>query len=120
MKELRHVPYMRGGREVTREEFDRTAKEPKRSAKRKAAVPMATQAYSDSKPLVSNSMGCHPEQVDMLNAAAKEHGIRGVEWDRKGNCRITSRRGRAKAMKVFGNMVSVNNVHDGDGGYSDG
>jgi len=113
--------YIRNGREVTADEFNRTAREwPPKRRRRKAAVPMMTQAYSDSKPLVSVSMSCHPDQAAMMNAAIKEHGISGVEWDRNGKCNITSRAGRARAMPIVGNMVGLSNVHDDDGGFSDG
>ena len=82
--------------------------------------PMLSGAYSQAKPLRSISMGCHPEQVDLLNNAMRQHGVQGVEWDRRGRCNITSRKGRAKAMPIFGKMVGLSNVHDDSGGYGDG
>jgi hypothetical protein len=78
-----------------------------------------TSGYSEGKPGRSISMGCHPEQVGLLNDTMKAHGVKGVEYTPDGDCIITSRRGRSQAMKVFGNMVGITNCHDGDGGYGD-
>jgi hypothetical protein len=76
--------------------------------------------YTEKKPGKSLSMGCHPAQVDLMNDAMKEHGIRGVEWDRQGKCVITSRRGRKRAMPVVGQMLGLEGgLHDNDGCYGD-
>lgn len=84
-------------------------------------MPMIASAYSDAKPLKSIAMSIHPEQAGMLNEQMRSRGIQGVQWDeRTGDCLITSRRGRAQAMPVFGKLVRMDNVHDDDGGYGDG
>ena len=76
--------------------------------------------YSEGKPGKSLSMSCHPTQLGLYRDAMKEHGISGIEWNPKGKCTITSRRARARAMPIVGNMLRLGNLHDGDGGYSDG
>jgi hypothetical protein len=68
-------------------------------------------------------MSVPPDQIPMMNAAIKEHGVTGVEYDPNGgrrNCIITSRAGRAQWMKIFGNMTDRGSCHDKDGGYGDG
>ena len=114
--------YIRNGKVVSRRKFNATARRwpPKRRGHRASFVPMIAGSYGEGNPQESISMGCHPDQAGMLNAAMKEHGVRGVEWDRKGKCKITSRAGRARGMPIFGNMVGLSNVHDGDGGFGDG
>ncbi|MCE5269510.1 MAG: hypothetical protein LLG00_16665 [Planctomycetaceae bacterium] len=76
--------------------------------------------YSEKRPGKSLAMGCHPSQAGLMNAAARAAGVRGVEWDRRGRCHITSRAGRAKAMPVVGRLLGVGALHDRDGGYGDG
>jgi len=65
-------------------------------------------------------MSCHPAQVGLMNDAMKDHGISGIEWDKGGKCKITSRRARARAMPVVGRMLRLENLHDNSGGYGDG
>ena len=72
-----------------------------------------TQAYGAGNPLTSLAMSCHPDQAGEYNAAMQAHGVQGVEYDQRGRCKITSRRGRVQAMRAFG-------LHDRDGGYGDG
>jgi hypothetical protein len=106
--------YRINGREVSKEEFDAHPPLP--------GLPdtgMIAQGYSESHPGHSIAMGCHPDQVDLMNNTMKQHGVQGVEWDRSGKCKITSRKGRAKAMPIFGQMVGLQNCHDEDAGYSD-
>ena len=119
--------YIRDGLEVTREEFDATArpwllKMCRKRRKRKAAVPMIGNSYGEGKPGKSIGMSVHPSQIPMMNEAIKRHGIRGVSYDpsKRDNCVITSRRGRAKWMPVFAEMTRLTGLHDGDGGYGDG
>lgn len=103
------------GREVSREEFH--AGDPKGES---GGVPMVNGAYSDSNPLRSVSMGCHPDQAGLMNDTMHQHGITGVTWDKSGKCFITSRRDRARAMPIYGNMVGLDLVHDDSGSYGDG
>jgi hypothetical protein len=67
-------------------------------------------------------MSVHPDQCAMMNEAVKRHGISGVRYDpsKTRNCVITSREGRRKWMKVFGQMTDHGAIHDNDGGYGDG
>ena len=115
--------YIRNGREVTREEFEATARRwPLKRRRRKAVIPGMTLAYREGNPGKSIGMSVHPSQIPMMNEAIKRHGIRGVSYDpsKRDNCVITSRRGRAKWMPVFGQMMRLTGLHDDDGGFSDG
>lgn len=119
--------YIRNGRKVTREEFEGTArrwplKRRRKRCKRKLAVPMIGDSYGEGNPGKSIGMSVHPSQIPMMNEAIKRHGIRGVSYDpsKRDNCVITSRRGRAKWMPIFGQMMRLTGLHDDDGGFSDG
>lgn len=82
--------------------------------------PGIASGYSEGSPGSSLSMSSHPAQVGLMNDAMKAHNISGVKWDKSGNCKITSRRARARAMPVVGRMLRLENLHDEDGGYGDG
>ena len=88
-------------------------------ARRGESTKGITLGYSEKKPGKSIAMRCHPDQVAMMNGLMKKHSISGVKYDKKGNCIITSRRARARAMPVFGRAVGLEICHDDDGGYSD-
>lgn len=75
--------------------------------------------YSEGSPGSSTSMSSHPKQAGLMNDAMKAHGISGVEWDKNGKCKITSRRARKRAMPVVGRMLGLGGLHDEDGGYGD-
>jgi hypothetical protein len=79
-------------------------------------------AYCQKRPGTSLSMSVHPSQIEMVNTELRKHGITGVHYEpgRRDNCVITSRRDRARAMKVLGPMLSLGPLHDNDGGYGDG
>ena len=88
-----------------------------------------TQGYGADRPGKSMGMGCHTKEIDLMNRTIREHGIQGVEYvpyhNRHGEitggkCVITSRKGRARWMPVYGNMVGIPQLHDDEGGYSDG
>ena len=115
MSETDHIPYMRNGKEVTREEFDATAKDwpPKKQKLAARNIPMLSDGYRDHRPLNSLALSCHREQVEEYNQAAKDKGLTGLKWDRDGNCQITSRRDRAAWLRE-------NKMLDHDGGYGDG
>ena len=91
-----------------------------RESPRRAAGPGMASGYGEKKPGKSVSMGCHPDQADLMNDAMKAHGISGVEWDRRGKCTITSRRARKRAMPVVGRMLRLGLLFDNNGGYGDG
>ena len=99
---------------------DREAEEAGLIAPRRRVGPGIAAGYSEGNPGTSLSMGCHSTQVDLMNDTMKQHGISGVEWDKKGKCIITSRRARARAMPIVGNMLGLGHVFDADGGYRDG
>jgi len=77
-------------------------------------------SYAEKKPGTSTSMSSHRKQAGRMNEAMKAHSISGIEWDKNGNCTITSTKARARAMPVLGRMLGLGNLHDADGGYSDG
>jgi len=107
------------GRVVTREEFDKV-RIPDTLLR---GVSSGRQGYEAGKPGSSMGMSVHPSQIPLMNAELKRHGISGVEYDpsKRNNCVITSRRGRAQWMKIFGRMVGIQGgLHDNEGGYSDG
>jgi len=77
-------------------------------------------AIREKKPLKSLSASCHRKQVGLMRDAMRAHGISGAQWDNNGKCQFTSRRARARAMKVIGPMLNLGPLHDNDGGYGDG
>jgi hypothetical protein len=89
-------------------------------ARRGQIGPGICSGYTEGKPGKSIGLGCHPKQAKLLNSTMKAHGIHGIEWDRKGRCTITSRRARARAMPILGQMLSLGRIFDNDGGYGDG
>ena len=92
------------GREVTPEEFHKDGPVGGRG------IPMVSRAYSDAKPLISEALGCLPNQIPEMKETLEKHSIQGVKVNPSGSLSITSKAGRAKLMKVKGQ-------HDGDGGY---
>lgn len=71
--------------------------------------------YRSDRPLVSQSLGCHRNQVAETREALHKAGLVGVDVRSDGALEITSRgkAGRRGAMKFFG-------LHDHDGSYGDG
>lgn len=78
----------------------------------RGGVPMGTVAYSESKPLISDGIGCLKSQVPEMRQMLKDRGVRGVRVKDSGQLEITSRRGRADLLRIRG-------LCDADGGYSD-
>ena len=103
------IRYKINGVEVTKEEWDA-----RKGVGLKCGVPMGTVAYSESKPLISEGLGCLPNQVPEMREAIKRHNIQGVRVLNNGQLEITSRRGR----KEVGLMRPIPLV-DLDGGYGD-
>ena len=95
------------GREVTPEEFHKDGPVGGRG------IPMVARTYTDANPLVSESLGCLPNQIPLMKKAIKKHSIPGVKVNPNGSLAITSRAGRAKLM-------GIKDQHDNDGGYGDG
>lgn len=105
------VKYKLNGKVVSRDEFHKDGPIKGMIGANSAMVTVAT--YSESNPLVSTALGCHREMVDEYNGEVKRRGITGVEFLPDGQCKITSRAGRAAWLKSLGR-------HDNDGGYGDG
>ena len=75
-------------------------------------VPMGTVAYSESKPLISEGIGCMRSQVPEMREVIRQHNIKGVSVRDNGSLEITSRRGRRELLRVRG-------LADAEGGYGD-
>ena len=97
--------YKINGREVTKEEWDATPGAG-------WGVPLMTVAYSESKPLISEGLGCMRSQVQDMRDAIRKRNIRGVRVLDTGQLEITSRRGRREVLHMRG-------LADAEGGYSD-
>lgn len=69
-----------------------------RQAKRSAFPCPAVQTTD----FVSLGLGCHPSQVEDFTQQRKLHGHTGVQYDEKGNCRVTSKRDYHEATKAMG------------------
>jgi len=103
------IRYKINGKYVTKKQWDARP-----GAGFQGGVPMGTVAYSESKPLISDALGCLPNQVPEMREAVKRHGIQGVRVLDNGQLEITSRRGR----KEVGLMRPIP-IFDAEGGYSD-
>ena len=104
---MKKVRFKINGEFVTKEEWD--AHE---SPVAGNGIPMTNSAYSDSKPLVSEALGCMTAQVPEMREQIKERGIQGVKVRNDGQLEITSRLGRKQVCAMRG-------MRDNDGGYSD-
>ncbi len=100
--------YYLDGKEVTKEEFD-------------LAVPDAPKAQEGAapgnrpwtRPILSDALAVHPDQVDEVMARNREHGLE-IEYEREfGRPILKDRDQRRRLMKIEG-------VHDRNGGYGDG
>ena len=63
-------------------------------------------------PIISDGAGCHPSQVEEMQAFAAKQGVH-TNYTKDGRAVFTSRQHRAQHLKVFG-------LHDRNGGYGDG
>lgn len=102
------IAYKLNGKKVTKEEWDAHP-----GAGLSGGAPMGTVAYTESKPLVSEGMGCMKAQVPEMREVIREHNIKGVRVLDSGQLEITSRQGRKELLRVRG-------LVDADGGYGDG
>src|SRR5574343_209507 len=103
------ITYKINGKTVSREEWD--ARKGVGLNLKKQDVPLGTVAYSESNPLISEGLGCLPNQVHEMRKEIKRHGIQGVRVLDNGALEITSRRGR----KEVGLMRPIP-LHDAEGG----
>lgn len=101
------IRYKINGKYVTKQEWDAH-----KGVGLGGGVAMGTVAYSESKPLISDGIGCMKAQVGEMRETIKKHNIKGVRVRDNGQLEITSRRGRKELLRVRG-------LHDADGGYSD-
>ena len=97
--------YKINGKYVTKEEWDA-------HPGAGFGVPLMTVAYSESKPLISEGLGCMRSQVQDMRDAIKRRNIRGIRVLDSGQLEITSRQGRRELLRMRG-------LVDGDAGYSD-
>jgi len=67
---------------------------------------------SDSKPWVSQSMGCHPSQTKQMNEDLHKAGITGAYMRKDGTLECSSRKARKEAMRFY-------SMFDRDAGYGD-
>lgn len=104
------VVYKISGKRVSKAQWNRRKGRGLRLRERRA--PMGTVAYSESKPLDSLALSCHRDLAGEYNAAAQRQGLTGIKWDANGDCRITSRRDRARWLRS-------QRQHDVEAGYSD-
>ena len=104
------IQYKINGKSVTKEEWD--AREGVGLNLRSGHVPLGTVAYSESKPLLSDGIGCMRSQVPEMREVIRQHNIKGVYVRENGQLEITSRRGRRDLLRVRG-------LADADAGYSD-
>ncbi len=99
------IGYKINGKKVTREQF----------LKKKVGgrgVAMISRTYQDHKPLISEGLGCLPNQVPEMREHIRAAGIQGVHVRDNGSLEITSRRGRRELLRYRG-------LVDADGCYGD-
>jgi hypothetical protein len=108
------MKYKINGKYVTKEEWDARP-----GVGLKGGVPMGTVAYSESKPLISEGLGCIRSEVPKMRAMVREEKIQGVHVLDSGQVAITSRSGRRKLIRVLNEIRGCRMV-DADGGYGDG
>lgn len=108
------IKYKINGKEVTKAEWDA-----RKGVGLRGGVPMGTIAYSESKPMISEGLGCMRSQVQEYREMVKEEKIRGVAYLDSGQARITSRDGRKALMDAINKRRGCRMV-DADGGYGDG
>ena len=101
------IKYKINGKYVTKEEWDARPGQGLRGG-----APLGTVAYTESKPLISDGIGCMRSQVPEMREMIRQRGIQGVYVRDNGQLEITSRRGRRDLLRARG-------LADADGGYSD-
>jgi len=103
------ISYRINGKTVSKREWDR-----RKGRGLGGGAPMGTLAYSESKPLVSEALGCMKHQVPEMRQAVERAGLSGVRVLKNGAVEITTRgeRGRRGLLKMRG-------LHDAEAGYGD-
>jgi hypothetical protein len=103
------IVYKINGKQVSREEWDKKPGVGITEGK----PSLSTVAYSESKPLRSQGLGCMKHQVPEMRRLVEQHRLTGIKVCNDGSLEITSRQDRAKLMKL-------RDCHDNDGGFGDG
>lgn len=101
------IKYKINGKEVTKAQWDA-----RKGVGLRGGVPMGTIAYSESKPMISEGLGCMRSQVPEMRETIARNGIKGVRVLNNGQLEITSRQGRR-------DLLRVRQMVDADAGYSD-
>ena len=101
------IKYKINGKTVTKQEWDARP-----GYGLRGGVPYGTVAYTESKPLLSDGLGCMKSQVPEMRQEIKRRSIQGVRVLANGQLEITSRRGRRDVLRMRG-------LVDNDGGFSD-
>lgn len=104
------MKYKINGKTVTKQEWD--SRPGVGLNVRAGEIPLGTVAYSETKPLVSDGLGCLKNQVPEMREEIRKRNIRGVQVLDNGQLSFTSRRARRDVCRMRG-------LVDGDGGYSD-
>jgi len=108
------IRYKINGKEVTKEQWDA-----RKGVGLRGGVPMGTVAYSESKPLISEALGCIRSEVPNMRKMLQKEKIQGVRVLDSGQMAITSRSGRKELMRVLSEARGCKLV-DAEGGYGDG
>jgi hypothetical protein len=78
-----------------------------------AFVPFQGMQQSSTYPMMSDALSCGAMQAREFHELARSQGITGISYDSDGNCHIADRTSRRKWM-------AYREMHDRNGGYSDG
>ena len=73
---------------------------------------------SESRPWVSNSLGCPKSEVEATREELKHRGIKGADINDKGQLVCHSRKARKEATEMFDDICPGGRI-DLDGGYGD-
>lgn len=80
-----------------------------------SSIPQMTRTYGESKPLVSQGLGCMRHQVPEMREEVKKHGLTSVHIREDGAAEITSRGDTGRR-----GLLALRGMRDNDGGYGDG
>lgn len=97
--------YLLNGKEVTKAEFDRAFPDKKMAANGECSL------LGWHKPIASEAMAVHPEQIGEVMERNKKHGVH-IEYLPDGCPKLTSREQRRQLMRIEG-------YHDNNGGFGD-
>ncbi len=107
-----HRIYEFDGKVVSKSEFDRLCPDKPLGKPLERGMLGGVSGYSESRPLVSEADGCHPEMAQQHREFVHRAGIKGVDFNDKGQALFTSRAARRDYHRAVGR-------HDSDAGYGD-